>query len=455
MISCRWSNADAAKTADHWRLWRRNPAPWIALLLALLLADAARAGRPRYADPNDLGPFCVGHTVVDLVDAARGDRPLRTEIWYPVDPEDAVGVPTFYDFQFFGLGLTSPIAIEDAEPAVSAYLPLVVFSHGNCGVSWQSTPLMEMLASHGMMVIAPNHTGNSVNQCVGTANPDPVEVAARNRPLDVSFLIDLMLARSATRVGEMAVRLSLGASPRRLAALLFTEAALASLLAALASLPLAMLMVRWAGSMVPAYGAASVDVALNAELVGIAVAAALVSAAAFSMYPVLKLSATRPGQPVRAQGLHSIGGRTTSRFRTTLVTAQVAMATMLLVLAGLLAQSLANVSRTDLGLRTESLLSFSISPERNGYARQGSVTLLDSVERDVAAIPGVTSVSSALVPLLAGTSVTRNVRIPGFDPAAGTLPLAHFNGVSKGFFETLGIPGRFQIAPVAADDPLA
>jgi predicted dienelactone hydrolase len=175
---------------------RRNPAPWIALLLALLLADAARAGRPRYADPNDLGPFGVGHTVVDLVDAARGDRPLRTEIWYPVDPEDAVGVPTFYDFQFFGLGLVSPVAIEDADVTDSAWHPLVVFSHGSCGVSWQSTPLMEALASHGIWVVSANHTGNSVNECIGTGRPDPFAVVAQNRPLDVSFLIDTMLAAS-------------------------------------------------------------------------------------------------------------------------------------------------------------------------------------------------------------------------------------------------------------------
>jgi ABC-type antimicrobial peptide transport system permease subunit len=87
-------------------------------------------------------------------------------------------------------------------------------------------------------------------------------------------IANLMLARGATRVGEMAVRLSLGAAPRRLVALLFTEAMLASLLAALASLPVALLAIRWTGSMVPAYGAASVDFGLNAKLVAIAVAGA-------------------------------------------------------------------------------------------------------------------------------------------------------------------------------------
>ncbi|RIL02559.1 MAG: hypothetical protein DCC71_16310 [Proteobacteria bacterium] len=153
------------------------------------------AGRLRYAAPTDLGPFAVGHTVFEATDAARDGRTLRVEMWYPAE-ETAEGDPTFYDFQFFGLGLTSPVSIEDAPVTGFVGLPLVVFSHGNCGVSFQSTPLMEMLASHGFFVVAPNHTGNSVNECIGTSGPDPFEVSARNRPLDVSFLIDLLTARS-------------------------------------------------------------------------------------------------------------------------------------------------------------------------------------------------------------------------------------------------------------------
>lgn len=173
---------------------RRAPA-----LLALLLfftATAAHAGRPRYADPNGYGPYAVGHTLLDTTDPARGDRALRSEVWYPADPGNAEGEPTFYDFQFFNLGLVSPIAIEDAPITETYWLPLIVFSHGNCGTSWQSTPMMETLASHGFVVVSPAHTGNTVNDCIGTGNADPFAVAANNRPADVSFLIDTMIARS-------------------------------------------------------------------------------------------------------------------------------------------------------------------------------------------------------------------------------------------------------------------
>jgi predicted dienelactone hydrolase len=169
--------------------------PALAFLVVAFVASTADAGRPRYADPTELGPYGVGHVVFDISDPARGDRTLRVELWYPVDPEDAFGDPTFYDFQFFGLGLVSPVAIEGPKLTHDTYLPLIVFSHGSCGVSFQSTPLMEHLASHGMLVVSPNHTGNTANECLG-GGADPFEVSAVDRPADVSFLIDHFLAKS-------------------------------------------------------------------------------------------------------------------------------------------------------------------------------------------------------------------------------------------------------------------
>jgi predicted dienelactone hydrolase len=181
--------------------------PLLLLFAVALTAAPAQAGRFRYADPNEQGPWSVGHTIYELTDPARGDRPLRVEFWYPVDPDDAGGEPTYYDFQFFGLGLVSPYAQQDVPFSRDAYLPFVVFSHGSCGVSFQSTPLMERLASHGFYVAAPNHTGNTANECIG-GDGDPFEVSAQNRPEDVSFLIDHFLARSADPDDELYARIN-------------------------------------------------------------------------------------------------------------------------------------------------------------------------------------------------------------------------------------------------------
>jgi putative ABC transport system permease protein len=422
------------------------------------------------ADPSVVGEALVVNgkpmTVVGVAaqDFSGTTRPLSPAVFVPItfhwlDAPNALP-PNFDDRRNYWLylfGRLKPgISGTAAETAINAtYRPILDEIEAPLQTGMTEQQLTQFRAK--TITVTPGARGQSwIVRDSGVPLSILLVSAATVLLIACVNIANLMLARGATRVGEMAVRLSLGAAPRRLVALLFTEAVLASLLAAAASLPVTLLMLQWAGSMVPAYGAASVDVSLNAKYVAIAIAAALVSAATFSLYPILKLSATRPGLPVRGNGSLSIG-KTTSRFRTALVTAQVAMATMLLVLAGLLAQSLANVTRVDLGLRTESLLSFSISPERNGYARQDSITLLDSVEREVGALAGVTSVSSALVPLLAGNSVTRNVRIPGFEPAAGTLPLAHFNGVGEGFFDTLGIAlvaGRhFEPADAGLDRP--
>lgn len=272
-----------------------------AILALLLLAPAAHAGRWRYAAPTDLGPFAVGHTVFDAVDAARNDRNLRVEMWYPADAENAEGDATFYDFQFFGLGLTSPVAVEEAPVTAVASLPLVVFSHGSCGVSFQSTPLMEMLASHGFVVAAPNHTGNSVNECIGTGGADPFAVVARNRPLDVSFLIDLLLARGRDPADPFYGRINesqIGVAGHSFGG--YTALAMASGIDS-ASLGIAVPPDRRVKAIVPIAPASGFF--SDAELAGIAVPTLLLVGSEDSTTPV-DPNVTRPWALIGAQALY-------------------------------------------------------------------------------------------------------------------------------------------------------
>ena len=174
----------------------RSPLVASALLAAALLVAAAPAwaGRPRTDPPGEPGPFAVGHDRFVLVDESRDGRTLDTEVWYPAEPR-AEDPFTVYDL-ILGFVLPSSIAYEDAPAGPPAFAPLIVFSHGSGGSSWQSIYLMEALASHGFVVAAPNHTGNTVyDQFAGTSVP--LAQSAVNRPLDVSFVIDQMLARSA------------------------------------------------------------------------------------------------------------------------------------------------------------------------------------------------------------------------------------------------------------------
>ncbi len=166
-----------------------------ALLMAAFAATHANAGQPP-PDPDAIGPWAVGHAHFEAVDANRGNRTLAVDVWYPVDAEDAVGEPAFYELIeiILTFGITSQVAIADAPITDRHFLPLVVFSHGSGGINIQSISLMEALASHGFFVASPTHTGNSTFD-----GPDdvPFEDIATDRPKDVSFLIDLLLARSA------------------------------------------------------------------------------------------------------------------------------------------------------------------------------------------------------------------------------------------------------------------
>src|SRR5262245_37468056 len=115
-------------------------------------------------EPFSRGPHPAGVRTAELIDAVR-DRPLDVEIWYPaadrhrgqdVDPERC----DRYEL-LAGLPLVTQQAARDAAPAAGRF-PLVVFSHGYGGHRRQSTFLCTHLASHGYVVVAPDHTGNTL-----------------------------------------------------------------------------------------------------------------------------------------------------------------------------------------------------------------------------------------------------------------------------------------------------
>ena len=142
------------------------------------------------APPDALGRYAVGLSTVQMVDPARANRTLTVDIWYPADGRSDAPTASL-DLVLTSLAL--PGVLADPQAAGGSF-PLVVFSHGNGGVRFQSWFLMEALASHGFVVAAPDHAGNTALDAL-TGTSDPIGVAANNRPRDVSFVIDEMLAR--------------------------------------------------------------------------------------------------------------------------------------------------------------------------------------------------------------------------------------------------------------------
>jgi len=253
-------------------------------------------------------------------------------------------------------------------------------------------------------------------------------------------IANLLLARGAARAQEMAVRNSLGAGRGRLLGQLLVESALLAVLGGAASLLVAQWTLGLIGAILPEDAASNMRLELSLEVALFAGALALGTGLLFGLYPALH--ATRPDLVTALKGTtgQPSGARAAARFRTSLVTAQIALSMALLVAAGFFLKSLVNVSRVDLGVEEEGLVTFSIAPALNGYEPERSLALFERLEDELAALPGVTGVSGALVAILSGSSWGTNVEVEGFESGPDIDSNARFNSIGPGYFGTLGVP---------------
>jgi putative ABC transport system permease protein len=253
-------------------------------------------------------------------------------------------------------------------------------------------------------------------------------------------IANLLLARGAARAGEMAIRASIGASRGRMVAQLLTEAGMLGLLGCLASLPVAAATLGLINGIMPAQVVANANLVLGPAAILFAVAVSMFTVLLFGLFPALQATRVAPGAVLKGQAGQPGGGRGVHRFRGALVTAQIAFSMVLLVLAGLFAQSLANLGRAELGMRIDAVATFSLAPVLNGYGAEQSAQIFERVEEELAALPGVVSVASSMVPVLSGSAWGAGVSVQDFDAAPDADRHAQFNEVGPGFFRTLQIP---------------
>lgn len=253
-------------------------------------------------------------------------------------------------------------------------------------------------------------------------------------------IANLLLARSAARAGEMAVRLSIGAGRRHLIAQLLTESLLLAMLGGVAGLLVARLTLNGIVSMLPPDPAATIPTTIDGTVLLFAAAVTIGTGVLFGLFPAIH--STRPDllSTLKGQTGQPSGARAAARFRTGLATAQIAISMALLVSAGLFTRSLFNVSRVDLGVKVDNVVTFGVSPELNGYTAERSRVLFERMEERLAAVPGVTGVTTAMVPLLAGSNWGTDVQVEGFKSGPDIDSNARFNEVGPGYFRTLGVP---------------
>ena len=251
----------------------------------------------------------------------------------------------------------------------------------------------------------------------------------------------LALARGVARTREMAIRLALGARGSRITRQLIAE----SVLSAIVTMVIAILLTAWwvdaALSIAPADIPRLHEVAMNARVASFATVLALLVTAVGNAVPTFRASRT-PIAGALKDGA-AVSARASGRLRAGLVVAEIAVAVMLLVGAGLLARTFAELRRVDVGFSTSNLLVLRITPDAARYRTGAQTTdyyrrVLGSL-REVPAIRSVAAVTSLPMGTI-GSDFTRPFWPEHARPEGNAVPEASIRMATPGYFGTLGRP---------------
>jgi putative ABC transport system permease protein len=251
---------------------------------------------------------------------------------------------------------------------------------------------------------------------------------------------NLLLVRATLRRGEMAVRAALGSSQGRLIRLLLTESVLLALLGCGGGIIVGLSATHFMRSLTfPTSLALSLDLHFNWLVFSFAFAVALIAGIVVGIVPALRASRGNVSAVLHESQRTSSGGR--QRLRNILVTAQVAGAMTLLIVAGLFVRSLHRVQHTDLGFNPGNVTNVTFDANQIGYPQQQGERFYRDLLQRVQDLPGVESASLAAWVPMGDTQFGGRVDIPGFEtPKSQPQPFAYFNAVTPGYFRTMAIP---------------
>jgi putative ABC transport system permease protein len=270
---------------------------------------------------------------------------------------------------------------------------------------------------------------------------------------------NLLLARASARGKEIALRAAMGASRARIIRQLLTESLLLSALGG----ALGLLIAQWGTEAliktVPQNIPRISTIQLDAAVLGFTLLVSLVTGVVFGLVPAWQASHVDLNSSLKSGTRTGGGGEGKGRVRNALIMAEVAVALVLLISAGLLIQSFARLGSVQPGLRTERLLTASVSLPEVAYPKnENIIAFFDQLLPKIRALPGVES-ASTIVPLpLSGRNMTTDFDIEEHPLPEGQRAAEPVRVIATDYFKTMGIPvrqgrvfderDRFESAPV-------
>lgn len=250
---------------------------------------------------------------------------------------------------------------------------------------------------------------------------------------------NLLLARAMTRHKEMAIRAALGAGRWRIARQLITE----SILLSLAGGALGLLLALWWSDLLVALNSKNIpralQVGLDLRVLGFTLMLSILTGLVFGLVPALH-SGSQASDSLKEGGRGGGAGASRNRLRAALVAAELAIAVVLLVGAGLLIQSLWRLRQVSPGFDSRNVLTFTLGLPSVRYPTEKQGQFFNDLMARIQSLPGVQS-ASVVTPLpLSGDRFSLSFETEGRPVAKGEEPSADFYNIGLGYFRTMGIP---------------
>jgi predicted permease len=248
----------------------------------------------------------------------------------------------------------------------------------------------------------------------------------------------LLIARATARQKEIALRLALGASRRRIVGQLLTE----SLTLAIAGGAIGLVVAAWTTRFLLGFLPTSdfphaISGAMDWRVLTFNFALSLATGLLFGLAPALRSTKPDVAPVLKDQAGSVVGGGV--RFRKALVVAQVTISILLLIGAGLFIRTLRNLRLVDLGLNPESVIAFNIQPALAGYSPERIPPFYKSLVERLRSQAAVQGVAFANVGLLEGNEWDSTMTVDGYQAQQGEQMNPYCNSISPGYFKTMGI----------------
>lgn len=343
---------------------------------------------------------------------------------------------SFYLFARLKPGVSLDRAKATLEPQYRAIIndveaPLQKGMSPQTLARFRSKPLLMDPGDRGQSIV-PQRAGPALRLLLG--------VTAFVLVIACANIANLLLARSAARAGEMAVRLSIGAGRLQLIRQLLTESLVLALFGGIAG----MFVARWTldviASLLPARVTAGLVWRVDGSVMIAGAALTVGAGLLFGLFPAIHSTRPDVAAALKGQAGQPSGARGAARFRAGLATTQMALSMTLLVAAGLFTKSLMNISHADLGVKIDNVATFRISPGLNGYSPERNLALFERLEDELHALPGVTGVTDSLVGVITGNNWGNSLVVEGFPAGPDTDTNSRYNEVAPDFFRSLGMP---------------